>query len=1209
MKKLLSIALIAAMIVSVTPLTEINLGSSNSGLVYAAEVIPIDEEHFPDAGFRGYLTSAFGSSFSPTSVTVLDLSKLGITSLEGIQYFTALKDLNCSYCNLSSLDVSHNTALEALYCSNNKLSSLDVSNNTALKYLNCGSNNLSSLDVSHNTALVDLDCSFNYHLSSLDVSHNDALWDLTCYNNDNLVKLYVGKESPVYCRCDDGVEIIHVGGTNIIPIDEDHFPDAAFRAYLIEKYGSSFNPTKVIELCITGVPVESLEGIQYFTALKDLNCSYCNLSNLDISHNTALESLNCCSSNLSSLDVSNNTALKYLECGHNNLSSLDVSNNTVLEKLYCYDNNLSSLDIRRNTALKDLDCGSNNLSSLDVSYNTELVTLDCYSNNLNSLNVNYLADLKSLWCSDNKLSSLDVSHNTALSYLSCTQNNLGKLYVGKELPVSCYYDDGVEIIIIQEEILEGHIKYYYYLDNNEDKTSTTDSVYYSDSFFSRSNNEYDHEIATASLAMGMSGFSKDFIEIFLKNCGFKQNLEQSIRYDIDKKDDQDKVAYTFATKKIAGKTVIAVSLRGGEYGNEWGSNGRVGYLGKALGYHYAFNKAADDVKMHLEEYCGKNGIVLQNAKIWLTGYSRSAAVANCVGEKLEREGLIDKSNLYCYGFATPRTVTERQVDTNVQGIFNIVNPLDIVPCVPLNSSTVASIISVFSSSRTVNMDISEPWSYTRHGDTLELPSYLGTSSYNKKLGEMRDQFDLLTENQNNYERMNGVTLQLLLDILSSTTATENFYVKQLQDQIIVPGLEQLAGEGVTSDAAIIGLISEIPGARLLLREKGFDYQFKKGDTTSNSVQKRAAIPGLSLTMQHWPETYMAWMKTGYEPKKASSFKSIFVQCPVDIEVYDPDNELVARITNDTIDESIEPHLESYVDETGAKMIFLPSDAEFNIKLIATDDGTMTYSVREFDGDRAFKRKTIFEDIEIENGQVFTGNVNGELNTDSDNYALESNGEIISADYDLSDEALNNIEIKADIVGDGIVMGEGLYTIGDSVVLDASPLYDNEFIGWYTENDELITNESVITTVAKEAITYKAKFTEADVTPEDPTPVDPQPAPVVTPTTPAVTAPAEIQDLPSVKISKPAAAKKSVNVKWKKVSKKNQKNIQGIEIQVATDSGFTDIVKTATAGKKKTSKKIKGLTAKQTYYVRIRAYKDAADGRHVSAWKAKKVKVK
>ena len=104
-------------------------------------------------------------------------------------------------------------------------------------------------------------------------------------------------------------------------------------------------------------------------------------------------------------------------------------------------------------------------------------------------------------------------------------------------------------------------------------------------------------------------------------------------------------------------------------------------------------------------------------------------------------------------------------------------------------------------------------------------------------------------------------------------------------------------------------------------------------------------------------------------------------------------------------------------------------------------------------------------------------------------------------------------------------------------------------------------------------------------------------------------PAEIVDLPAVKISKPKAAKKKITVKWKKVSKKNQKKIQGVEIQVATDAGFTDIVKTANGSKKKVSKAVKGLKSKTKYYVRIRAYKNAADGKHVSAWKTKSVKVK
>ena len=129
-------------------------------------------------------------------------------------------------------------------------------------------------------------------------------------------------------------------------------------------------------------------------------------------------------------------------------------------------------------------------------------------------------------------------------------------------------------------------------------------------------------------------------------------------------------------------------------------------------------------------------------------------------------------------------------------------------------------------------------------------------------------------------------------------------------------------------------------------------------------------------------------------------------------------------------------------------------------------------------------------------------------------------------------------------------------------------------------------------------------TPVNPTPVNPQPVNPQPAPIVNPTTP--TAPVEIIDLPAVKISKPKVAKKKITVKWKKVSKKNLKKISGIQIQVATDPGFTNIVKTATAGKKKTSKAIKGLQPKTKYYVRIRAY---AAGDHYSVWKSKSAKVK
>lgn len=84
-----------------------------------------------------------------------------LTSLKGIEYFTALTSLYCIYNQLTSLDVSNNTALTALYCYDNRLTSLDISNNTALTYLSCPNNQLTFLDVSKNTALTALYCENN----------------------------------------------------------------------------------------------------------------------------------------------------------------------------------------------------------------------------------------------------------------------------------------------------------------------------------------------------------------------------------------------------------------------------------------------------------------------------------------------------------------------------------------------------------------------------------------------------------------------------------------------------------------------------------------------------------------------------------------------------------------------------------------------------------------------------------------------------------------------------------------------------------------------------------------------------------------------------------------------------------------------------------------------------------------------------------------
>ena len=223
--------------------------------------VAIDETNFPDETFRAYVSSNCDtdnngnlSEEEIAAVTNIDVSGQGISSLKGIEYFTALWELYCNnnqltaldvssstaleylYCDsnqLTALDVSKNTNLKQLYCDNNQLTALDVSSSTALEYLYCGSNQLTALDVSNNTALTDLRCDSN-QLTALDVSNNKALTDLDCSYNQ-LTKLDVSNN----------------------------------------------------------------------TALTRLACGYNQIAALDLSNNTALTELWCSSNQLSELDLRN----------------------------------------------------------------------------------------------------------------------------------------------------------------------------------------------------------------------------------------------------------------------------------------------------------------------------------------------------------------------------------------------------------------------------------------------------------------------------------------------------------------------------------------------------------------------------------------------------------------------------------------------------------------------------------------------------------------------------------------------------------------------------------------------------------------------------------------------------------------------------------------------------------------------------------------
>ena len=288
-KKLLSILLCLVMVVGLLPTA-----------AFAAGYVEINETNFPDAKFRSFVKENLDKNkddildaMEIAAVKMIEANKMGIKSLEGVGFFTALETLKCWDNELTGLDLSKNTALKNLQCSNSKLQSLDLSQNPNLTQLYCGRNPLTTLDLSKNAKLKVLDCSGfanrRTKLTELDLSQNTALESLDCSINE--------------------LKQLNVSGCTAL-----------------KKLSCSSNQLTTLD-------------VSKNVNLTFLNCGSNQLTALDVSNNPKLEDLSCDYNSLTLLDLSKNPELEILSCRKNGLTSLDLdANKKIGEKILYLEN-------------------------------------------------------------------------------------------------------------------------------------------------------------------------------------------------------------------------------------------------------------------------------------------------------------------------------------------------------------------------------------------------------------------------------------------------------------------------------------------------------------------------------------------------------------------------------------------------------------------------------------------------------------------------------------------------------------------------------------------------------------------------------------------------------------------------------------------------------------------------------------------------------
>lgn len=204
-----------------------------------------------------------------------------------------------------------------------------------------------------------------------------------------------------------------------IIIDSANFPDDHFRAYVSVNCDADGNGylndaeiANVLEMDVSEMNIATLEGVEYFTALEALNCSFNSLSALDVTNNTRLVSLTSMGNDVGNVDVSQNTALTRLVLSDSfSMTGLDVSNNPLLTYLDCDSNQVTELDLSNNPNLEELMCYETDIVTLDVSNHASLRYIECdHCDDLAEIRLDGCGAFEALDCYDcPALRTLDVS--------------------------------------------------------------------------------------------------------------------------------------------------------------------------------------------------------------------------------------------------------------------------------------------------------------------------------------------------------------------------------------------------------------------------------------------------------------------------------------------------------------------------------------------------------------------------------------------------------------------------------------------------------------------------------------------------------------------------------------------------------------------------------------------------------------------------------
>ena len=197
---------------------------------------------------------------------------------------------------------------------------------------------------------------------------------------------------------------------------------------------------------------------------------------------------------------------------------------------------------------------------------------------------------------------------------------------------------------------------------------------------SKSSDELRKDLTSYAFGLSMANSSKDSMREYFSIGGF-DSIYTSPSYEVPPT--KDSVSYAFAHNVVNEQRILAISIKGLNYGAEWANNFDIGETGN----HKGFYLRGSEVYNAFMSYVNEHSFDLSSSKVIVSGYSRAGGIANVMGylmnnAKDEHEHpIFTNDNLFVYTFEAP-TCLELSHCEPYSNVMNYFNGADLVAKIP-----------------------------------------------------------------------------------------------------------------------------------------------------------------------------------------------------------------------------------------------------------------------------------------------------------------------------------------------------------------------------------------------------------------------------------------------------------------------------------------------------------------------------------------------